>query len=114
MDGNRQTPAQQFAAAWQVGTEALGEWRQRVAEATTDALAKLDPAVRAAIEAAIDAGRSVFTGDWNACHCQCGAAHPDDRDVCDGHAVLTRRLYDGEVSLCAPCAVAQGVAEMRR
>jgi hypothetical protein len=33
--------------------------------------------------------------------------------VCDGRAMLTRRLGDTEVSLCAPCAVAQGVAEMR-
>jgi hypothetical protein len=110
MDVNRDDPKRQFAAAWQVATEALGEWRQRVAEATTEAMGKLDPAVRAAMEA----GRAAFTGDWNACHCPCGAAHPDDRGVCDGRAVMTRRLADADVSLCAPCAVAQGVAEMRR
>jgi hypothetical protein len=34
--------------------------------------------------------------------------------VCDGTAVMTRRLGDVEVPLCAPCAVAQGVAEMAR
>jgi hypothetical protein len=109
MDVNRDDPKRQFAAAWQVATAALGEWRQRVSEATTEALGKLDPAVRAAMEA----GRAAFTGDWNACHCQCGTAHPDDRGVCDGRAVMTRRLADADVSLCAPCAVAQGVAEMR-
>ncbi len=115
MSGNQQTPGQRFAAAWQVGTDAVGEWRQRVAEATTEALAKLDPAVKAAVEAAVEAGRAAFTGGWNnACHCPCGTAHPEDRGVCDGHAVLTRRLDAGEVALCAPCAVATGVAEMRR
>jgi hypothetical protein len=110
MNVNRDNPARQFAAAWQVATDAVGEWRQRVAEATTEALGKLDPAVRAAMEA----GRAAFTGDWNACHCPCGTAHPDDRGVCDGRAVMSRRLSDADVSLCAPCAVAQGVAEMRR
>jgi hypothetical protein len=114
MSGNQQSPGQRFAAAWQVSTDALGEWRQRVGEATTEALAKLDPAVRAAVEAAVEAGRAVFTGDWHACHCSCGTAHPEDKGVCDGRAVLTRRLDAGEVALCAPCAVAQGVAEMRR
>jgi len=110
MDGNQDTPRQQFAAAWRAAADALGEWRQRVAEATTEAVGKLDPAVRAAMEA----GRAAFTGDWNACHCPCGMAHPDDRGVCDGRAVLTRRLGEADVSLCAPCAVAQGVAEMPR
>jgi hypothetical protein len=110
MDGNQDTPRQQFTAAWRVAADALGEWRQRVAEATTEAVGKLDPAVRAAM----DAGRAAFTGDWNACHCSCGTAHPEDTGVCDGRAVLTRRLGKADVSLCAPCAVAQGVAEMPR
>lgn len=108
MDGKPDTPARQFGAAWQAAGDALGEWRQRVAEATAEALGKLDPAVRAAIEA----GRAALTGDWNPCHCPCGTAHPADRGVCDGRAVLTRRLGEADVSLCAPCAVAQGVAEM--
>ncbi len=108
MDGKPDNPGQQFTAAWKAATDALGEWRQRVTDATADALAKLDPAVRAAM----DAGRAAFTGDWTACHCPCGTAHPDDKGVCDGHAVLTRRLGDADVPLCAPCAVAQGVAEM--
>ena len=109
MSGETDHPARQFAAAWQAAAAALGEWRQRVAEATTEALDKLDPAVRAAV----DAGRAAVTGEWRACRCPCSTAHPDDKGVCDGRAVLTRRLGQGDVSMCAPCAVAQGVAEMR-
>jgi len=108
MGSDADNPARQFAVAWQAASAALGEWRQRVTAATGEALGKLDPAVRAAVEA----GRAALTGDWRACHCPCATAHPDDKDVCDGSAVLTRRLSDGDVSLCAPCAVAQGVAEM--
>jgi hypothetical protein len=110
MSGEADNPARQFAAAWQEATAALGTWRQQVAAATTEALDKLDPAVRAAMQA----GRSVISGDWRACRCQCGTTHPDDQGVCDGRAVLTRRVRGADVSLCAPCAVAQGVAEMRR
>jgi hypothetical protein len=108
MDGNQENPARQFAAAWHAAGDALEEWRQQVTKATAEALGKLDPAVRAAMEA----GRAAFTGDWNACHCPCAAAHPDDKGVCDGRAVLNRRLGEADISLCAPCAVAQGVAEM--
>ena len=103
-------PGRQFSAAWQAATAALDEWRQRVAAATAEARGKLDPAVRAAMEA----GRAAFTGDWRACHCACGTAHPDDRGVCDGSAVMTRRLSETDVRLCAPCAVAQGFAEFSR
>jgi hypothetical protein len=110
MEGNPDNPAQQFSAAWQAATDALGEWRQRVSEATTEALGKLEPAVRAAVEA----GRAAVTGDWNACHCPCRTAHPDDKGVCDGRAVMSRRVDGADVALCAPCAVAQGVAEMPR
>jgi len=109
MAGNADNPARQFTAAWQAAAAAMGEWRQQVAAATTEAMGKLDPAVRAAIEA----GRAALAGDWRACRCSCGTAHPDDKGVCDGSAVLTRHLGEVEVSLCAPCAVAQGVAEMR-
>jgi hypothetical protein len=114
MGGNAEDPARQFAAAWKAATDALNEWAQRVSAATNDALGKLDPAARAAFEAAIDAGRAVFAGHWHDCHCRCGTAHPDDMGVCDGRAVMTRRLGDVDVPLCAPCAVAQGVAEMAR
>src|ERR1700757_5373282 len=102
-------PGRQCAAAWQAATAALGEWRQQVSAATSDALDKIDPAIRAAVEA----GRSALSGDWHACRCQCGTAHPDDAGVCDGRAVMTRRQGITPVPLCAPCAVAQGVAEMR-
>ena len=110
MAGNADNPGRQFSAAWQAAAAALGEWRQRVAAATTEAVDKLDPAVRAAMEA----GRAALSGDWRACHCPCGTAHPDDKGVCDGSAVLTRRLGEADVSMCAPCAVAQGVAELPR
>jgi hypothetical protein len=108
MSDNPAHPGRQFAAAWQAAAAALGDWRQQVAAATAEAAGKLDPIVRDAIEAA----RAAFAGEWGACRCPCDTAHPDDKDVCDGSAVLTRRLDDADVSLCAPCAVAQGVAEM--
>ena len=110
MAGDGDDPARQFAAAREAAAAALGEWAQRVTAATTEALGKLDPAVRAAV----DAGRSALAWDWRRCHCPCGEAHPDDMGVCDGRAVMTRRLGDVDVRLCAPCAVAQGVAEMAR
>jgi len=81
-----------------------------VTAATAEALDRLDPAVRDALEAA----RAVFAGNWGACQCPCATAHPQDQNVCDGRAVLTRRLGNADMSVCAPCAVAQGVAEMRR
>ena len=110
MGSEEGNPSRQFSVAWQAATAAVGEWRQRVAAATTEALDKLDPAVRAAMQA----GRAAMTGDWRDCRCVCSAAHPDDTGVCDGKAVMTRRLGEAAVSLCAPCAVAQGVAEMPR
>ena len=110
MAGDGDDPVRQFAAAREAAAAALGEWAQRVTAATTEALGKLDPAVRAVI----DAGRSALAGDWRRCHCPCGEAHPDDMGVCDGRAVMTRQLGDVDVRLCAPCAVAQGVAEMAR
>ena len=108
MADNASDPNQQLAAAWQAATAALGEWRQQVSAATSDAMNKIDPAIRAAVEA----GRSALSGGWRACRCQCGTAHPDDKGVCDGRAVLSRRVGQADVRLCAPCAVAQGVAEM--
>lgn len=108
MAGEVNNPGRQFAAAWRVATAALGQWGEQVASATAEAAAKLDPALRAALEAA----RSALTGDWGACQCPCGRAHPQDKGVCDGRAVLTRRVDETDMPLCAPCAVAQGVAEM--
>ncbi len=108
MGDYRDNPGRQFAAAWQLATAALGQWRKQVTAATAEALDKLDPAVRAALEAA----RAAFAGRWGACQCPCATAHPADKDVCDGSAVLTRRSGEADLPLCAPCAVAQGVAEM--
>jgi len=109
MAGEVGDPGRQFAAAWQAATAALSAWQKQVADATNEAMTKLDPALRAAVEA----GRSALSGDWRKCRCQCGTAHPDDSGVCDGRAVMTRRQGAAIVPLCAPCAVAQGVAEMR-
>jgi hypothetical protein len=102
------SPRRQLAAAWQAATAALGEWRDQVSAATAEAMEKLDPAARSAV----DAVRAAFAGNWGACKCMCAAAHPQDKGVCDGGAILTRRLDGVDVPLCAPCAVAQGVAEM--
>ena len=110
MADHADNPGRQFSAAWQAATAALGKWRKQVTAATAEALDELDPAVRAALEAA----RAAFAGNRRSCQCPCLTAHPQDKDVCDGNAILTRRLDDADVPLCAPCAVAQGVAEMPR
>ena len=115
MGGSANDPARQFAAAWEAASDALSEWAQRVGDATTEALEKLDPAVRAAIDAgraALEAGRDALIG--HDCRCQCGTSHPNDLGVCDHRAVMTRRLGSVNVPRCAPCAVAQGFAEMAR
>jgi hypothetical protein len=109
VDNDAGKPGQQFRASWQVAADALSEWSKRISEATHEALDKIEPAVRSAVEA----GRSAMTGEWRNCRCQCRSAHPADSGVCDGRAVMTRRIGDADVSLCAPCAVAQGVAEMK-
>jgi len=110
MDGDAEHPARQFAAAWQAASAAVGEWAQRVSTATHEALDKIEPALHAAVEA----GRSTLAGNWRDCRCPCGTAHPADNGVCDGRAVLTRRVSGTNVSMCAPCAVAQGFAEFTR
>lgn len=96
--------------AYQIAAAALGQWRKQVAAATVQARDNLEPAVRAALEAA----RAALGGNWRPCQCPCTTAHPQDQGVCDGGAIVTRRVGAAEVHLCAPCAVAQGVAEMRR
>lgn len=108
MGENPETPGQQFAVAWQIAAAAFGQWRRQVTEATAQARDNFEPAVRAALEAA----RSAMGGGWRPCQCPCATAHPQDVGVCDGGAILTRRLGPADVQLCAPCAVAQGVAEM--
>lgn len=94
--------------AWQLASAALDQWRRQVTAATAQARDNLEPAVRIAREAA----RAAFTGNRRSCQCPCASAHPQDPGVCDGTALMTRRVAGSDVQLCAPCAVAQGVAEM--
>jgi hypothetical protein len=103
-------PGRQFAAAWQAAVAAMDEWRKQVTAATAEARDRLDPAVRAAL----DAARTALAGNRGTCQCPCATAHPQDPGVCDTSAVLTRRVGATEMRLCAPCAVAQGVNEMPR
>jgi hypothetical protein len=110
-------PIRQFVAAWQAAATVAAEWVERTAAVTTESFHKLtaDPAVRALLER----WRSATAWVARECECPCANAHPDDIGVCDKRAVITRRLSLGinglvDVPLCAPCAVAQGVAEMRR
>jgi hypothetical protein len=109
MADSADNPKRQFTAAWNAAAAAMDEWRKQVSAATAEALDKLDPAVRSAWEAA----RAAVAGTWGACKCPCATAHPQDQGVCDGRAILTRRLGEENMPTCAPCAVAQGVAEMR-
>src|SRR5579875_126463 len=115
MSGDGSNPVRQLAAAWEAAVAVVAEWAEQTAAVTAEAFRKLvsDPAVRAVLE-----GWRI-TPVWarRDCECACGRAHPDDVGVCDHIAVITRRLAtgpDGEVDvpLCAPCAVAQGVAEL--
>jgi hypothetical protein len=111
------SPVRQFVAAWQAAASVAAEWAERTAAVTLEAFHKLasDPAVRAVLES----WRAAMVWTRRECRCACARSHPDDLGVCDNHAVITRRLstnLDGEVDvpLCAPCAVAQGVAELAR
>ena len=108
MSGNEGNPAQQIRAAWQAAADALGEWSRQLSNASQEAMDKIEPALRAAV----DAGRSALTGEWRVCHCRWATSHPGVSGVCDGGAVMTRRVGGADVSMCAPCAVAQGFAEL--
>jgi hypothetical protein len=110
-------PVRQFVAACRAAGTVAAEWAERTAAVTTESFHKLasDPAVRELLES----WRNATAWILRECECPCADAHPDDAGVCDKRAVITRHLpqdMEGQVSarLCAPCAVAQGVAEMRR
>ena len=110
------SPLEQLAAAWRAATAVAAEWAERTAAVTAESFHKLtsDPAVRAVRETWRVA---VVWPPRRYCECPCAVAHPNDVGVCDHRAVITRKIpADGggetDVSLCAPCAVAQGVAEM--
>lgn len=92
--------------------QAMTDWAERMRPAfdqLTRALA--DPQVRAALEAA---------RDYRPCHCWCTRMHPADPGICEAGAAVTSRRFDSlahgpvDVQLCAPCAVAQGLAELAR
>jgi hypothetical protein len=105
-------PLRQLAAAWEAATAVAAEWAERTAAVTSEAVQKLvsDPAIRAVLEG----WRISPLWARRDCECLCAISHPDDQGVCDHRAVITRRISDQEVPLCAPCAVAQGVAEQSR
>ena len=117
MSSTEDSPIRQLAAAWQAATAVAAEWAERTAAVTAEAFHKLtsDPAVRAVMET----WRVAVVWQHRDCECLCAISHPNDVGVCDHRSVITRRLpadRDGgmDVALCAPCAVAQGVAEMPR
>ena len=112
MSGGEENPIRALAAAWEAATGVVAEWAEQTAAVTRDAFQKLacDPAVRAALES----WRIALVWTRQDCDCVCARFHPDDTGICDNHAVIKRRLpagLGGDVALCAPCAVAQGVAE---
>lgn len=77
-----------------------------------------DPAVRSYVEAR-ERGDIPSPERPQPCHCFCPYSHPADKGVCDGEGVTTRRFTSRmtgpvDVSLCAPCAVTQGVTELSR
>jgi len=109
------SPARQFVAAWHAVTAVAAEWAERTAAVTAEAFRKLtsDPAFRAVG----GVWRDLAGWPQRDCECSCADSHPEDAGVCDQRAVITRRLPAGQdgavdVPMCAPCAVAQGVAEL--
>jgi hypothetical protein len=117
VSGTGDNPVRQFVAAWLAAAAVAAEWAERTAAVTAEAFHKLtsDPAIRAVMES----WRITVAWPQRYFECSCAGSHPEDVGVCDHRAVITRRLLtdrDGavDVPLCAPCAVAQGVAEMPR
>lgn len=117
MGSGENDPVRQFAAAWKAARDVVAEWADRTGTATSEAWHKLatDPAIRAVLHE----WRATFTWARQDCECPCATAHPDDRGICDRNAVITRQVTAAsgdarEMALCAPCAVAQGVAELPR
>ena len=109
MADSADNPKRQFTAAWNAAAAAMDEgasrWRRPPLKRWTSSIQPSVPAWEAA--------RAAVAGTWGACQCPCVTAHPQDQGVCDGRAILTRRLGEANMPTCAPCAVAQGVAEMR-
>jgi hypothetical protein len=110
-------PVQQFAAACKAAAGVIAEWADQTATVTSEAWRKLssDPAIRELLRE----WRATFVWTRQDCECACAMSHPDDVGICDKNAVITRRITTAsggaaDVPLCAPCAVAQGVAELPR
>jgi len=117
MSGGENNRMRQLAAAWEAAAAVVTEWAEQTAAVTSEAFHKLttDPAIRAVLES----WRTTLVWGRRECECVCARSHPDDLGICDKRAVITRRLPGDlggqvDVPLCAPCAVAQGVAEFRR
>jgi hypothetical protein len=115
VSSKQDNPMRQLAAAWEAATAVATEWADRTAAVTAEAFHKLatDPAVRAVLES----WRISPLFARRDCDCDCAGSHPADVGVCDQRAVITRHLGTDQASgvdvrLCAPCAVAQGVAEL--
>jgi hypothetical protein len=112
VDNDPKDPVQQFIAALDTASAAVAKWAERTTAAFLDAVGNLDPAIRKTLE-----NWGLVPRNLGSCECLCATKHPDDVGVCDGEAVITRRVttnFDGDVDvpLCAPCATAQGFAEM--
>jgi len=117
VSSDEDNPLRQFAAAWEATAAVVTEWAEQTAAVTSEAFRKLtnDPAIRAVMER----WRTTVVFTRRNCECSCTRSHPDDVGICDNRAVITRRVSMGnsgdlEIPLCAPCAVAQGVAELPR
>jgi hypothetical protein len=117
MSSSADNRMRQLVAAWDATAAVVAEWAERTSAVTVEQFHKLtsDPAVRAVL----DGWRIAPVWVRRDCACTCAQSHPDDVGVCDGRAVITRRVTtdrdgDADVPLCAPCAVAQGVAEQTR
>ena len=118
MSGAGDSPVRQLAAAWQAARAVAAEWAGRTAAVTAESVQRLtaDPAIRAVLET----WRVTVGWPRRDCECVCAETHPDDMGMCDHRAVITRQVSTSgwggplEVPLCAPCAVAQGVAELPR
>ena len=118
MTDEESTPGQQIMQAMQRFAEQLGQALAAEVERLRpvfELLAEIasHPEVQAAMRE-IEAGRALRR--LQPCHCLCGRSHPGAMGVCDGEGVTTRRFDSPatgpvDVPLCAPCAVAQGLAE---
>ena len=115
VSGTQENPVRQVVAALQAAAAVAAEWAERTGVVTSEAINKLssDPAIRTLLSR----WRAATIWDQRRCECRCADSHPNDVGVCDNRAVITRRIPRGanggaDVPLCAPCAVAQGVAEL--